>query len=92
MFWSYHFILQDGDDFYQDYLQAWRDTYPTASFVMFTDNGYRLEVPCSITMDDEQFIRHLYGFHYLIKAEGGIEALSAKTLDRIEVIKVSPNH
>lgn len=74
----------------QNYVQVWRDKYSSASFVMFVDNKHRLDVPCSATMDDKEFLEHVHDFYNLIRAEGGImEILSAMVLARIEVIKVA---
>jgi hypothetical protein len=56
---------------------------------MFVDNKHRLDVPCSTTMDDTEFLEHVHDFYNLLRAEGGImEALGAMALARIEVIKV----
>jgi hypothetical protein len=88
-FWVQCYISSHGDSGSQNYIQAWRDKYLNASFVMFVDNKHRLDVPCSATMDDKDFLEHVRDFYHLIRAEKGImEVLGAMTLARIEVIKV----
>jgi hypothetical protein len=40
-------------------------------------------------MHDSQFLNHLGGMYYLLRARGGfIEALYSKTIARIDIIKV----
>jgi len=57
---------------------------------MFVDNKHRLNVPCSTTMDDKEFLEHVHDFYNLIRAERSImEVLGVMTLARIEIIKVN---
>ncbi|KAF2490683.1 hypothetical protein BU16DRAFT_621399 [Lophium mytilinum] len=71
-------------------MQSHHDWHSSSTFVMFMDNKARLEVPfCDEILDDRTFLKMLGHFYDLRKAEGGlIEALSAKSLARVDVIKL----
>ncbi|KAF2809348.1 uncharacterized protein BDZ99DRAFT_27649 [Mytilinidion resinicola] len=88
-FWCLYFITDFGNNFHENYMQSHRDWRSSSKFVMFIDNKVRLEVPfCEEIMDDRTFLKMLGHFYYLRKAEGRlIEALSAKSLARIDVVK-----
>jgi hypothetical protein len=73
-----------------DYCQALREQPETdAEIVMFVDNGYRLQIPCSKATDDKDLVRLLRMFYELTMARRGvIQIFGFKTSARIDVVQV----
>jgi hypothetical protein len=92
VFWHSYFVLADNyDDFIVDYCTAWKIQPGTDSeIVLFMDNGQRLIVPCSMSVEDEELLKHLHVFYDLIRIQNGIfELFGPRSSQRIDVVEVS---
>jgi hypothetical protein len=99
LFWIIYYWLGKAKSFNEDYLEAWKQVFEeedasmkasnSSSIMLFRDNFGPFEVPCSKRMMDEDFVRHIRSFYYILRTQGGLlEALSFRELNFIEVVTV----
>ncbi|KAF1831888.1 hypothetical protein BDW02DRAFT_555833 [Decorospora gaudefroyi] len=95
LFWYSYFLLAERrEDFIQDYCTAWKlqDGF-NSELVIFVDNGQRLPVPCTTSMNDDKLMKHLHVFYDLIRIRGGLfEFFGAKSSQRIDVVDLQQVH
>ncbi|KAL5386725.1 hypothetical protein PMIN02_008412 [Paraphaeosphaeria minitans] len=91
IFWTTYFCVAELlETFTMDYCQALREQPETdAEIVLFVDNGYRLQIPCSRGTNDKDLVRLLRMFYELIMARRGvIQIFGFRTSARIDVVQL----
>ncbi|USP72889.1 uncharacterized protein yc1106_00163 [Curvularia clavata] len=90
-FWRLYAVLTyDLREFIDDYCEAWKlSPEIDREFILFTDNGARLVIPCSSSMDDKALLQHVRVFYNLSRAQGGLfEFLGTKSSLRVDIVTV----
>ncbi|KAI0438917.1 hypothetical protein F4803DRAFT_569060 [Xylaria telfairii] len=93
-FWTtYFFSCQVPEVFLQNYLEAWRLTYPAYVITIFIDQINCIHVPCpdphAADINDLWLLKHLSLFYRMSRIHGGIfQAILPKSLRRIDIVKV----
>lgn len=90
-FWRLYAVLTyDLREFIHDYCEAWKlSAEINSEFILFIDNGARLAIPCSLSMDDRELLQHVRVFYNLLRAQGGLfEFLGTKSSLRVDIVTV----
>ncbi|KAI0410467.1 hypothetical protein F5X98DRAFT_381772 [Xylaria grammica] len=91
-FWTTYFLFCPSRHYFsQNYLEAWRLTYPTHVVTIFIDKINCIHVPCPDPHDmtDLWLLKHLSLFYRMSRIHGGIfQAILPTSLVQIEIVKL----